>query len=104
VHNLEHGWVVLLYRCPGGVPGQQGCPTTDQMTQMQAWYDQAPAVDPSQGCSKEVLVARFDSMTTTFAELAWGRAMLTNDFNLDTAKTFAQQWQDHGTEPETTIC
>ena len=53
---------------------------------------------------QEVLVARFDSMTTPFAELAWGRAMLTDTFDLDTALTFAQQWMDHGTEPEPNIC
>jgi len=104
IHNLEHGWVVLLYRCPGGQPGQQGCPTTDELTQLQAFYDQAPTPDPSQGCTKEAIVARFDGMTTNFAELAWGRELLTDDFNLDRALTFAQQWTDPGTEPEKTIC
>ena len=104
IHNLEHGWVVMLYRCPGGQPGQNGCPTTEQIAQLQQLYDQAPAVDPSQGCDKELIVARFDSMSTTFAELAWGRALLTDDFDLDRAKTFAEQWTDPGTERETSIC
>lgn len=98
VHNLEHGWVVQLYSCTNG------CPSSDEMTQMQTWFDQAPAVDPSQRCDKEVIVARFDSMTTRFAEVAWGRALLSDEFNLDTARTFAQQWMDHGTEPEAAIC
>ena len=98
VHNLEHGWVVLLYSC------KNGCPSADEMAQMQAWYDAAPTPDPSQGCAKEVLVARFDSMTTRFAELAWGRAMLTDQFDLETAKIFTQQWMDAGSEPEKTIC
>ena len=102
VHNLEHGWVVVLYRCTG----PSDCPSDAEMQQLQAWYDQAPTPDPSQGCTipKEVLVARFDSMTTRFAELAWGRALLSNDFTLDTALTFAQQWMDPGSEPEKTIC
>ena len=30
--------------------------------------------------------------------------MLTDEFDLDTSLTFAQQWMDHGTEPEKTIC
>jgi hypothetical protein len=102
VHNMEHGWVVLLYSC------KNGCPSADEMAQMQSWYDQAPTPDPTknQGCTspKEVLVARFDSMTTRFAELAWGRALLTDTFDLDTANTFREQWMDHGTEPETSIC
>lgn len=99
LHNIEHGWVVLLYSCQDG-----NCPSDAEMAAMQQWYDNAPAVDPAQGCDKEVLVARFDSMSTRFAELAWGRALLSDEFNLDTANTFAQQWQDHGTEPEASIC
>jgi hypothetical protein len=98
VHNLEHGWVVLLYSC------KNGCPSAEEMAQMQAWYDQAPTPDPSQGCDKEVLVARFDSMNSRFALLAWGRAYLFDTFDLETGLTFAQQWMDHGTEPETSIC
>ena len=66
VHNLEHGWVVLLYSC------KNGCPSAEEMAQMQAWYDQAPTPDPSQGCDKEVLVARFDSMNTRFAAAGLG--------------------------------
>jgi len=100
VHNLEHGWVVVLYRCTG----PSDCPSDAEMAQLQAFYDQAPTPAPAQGCDKEVLVARFDSMDTRFAVLAWGRAYLTNDFNLDTALTFAQQWMDAGSEPEKSIC
>ena len=104
VHNLEHGWVVLLYSCK-----QQfgGCPSADTMAQMQQWYDQAPTPDPSKNggaCDKEVIVARFDSMNSQFAVLAWGRAMLMDTFNLDTALTFAQQWMDPGSEPEKSTC
>lgn len=98
IHNLEHGWVVVLYSC------KNGCPTADEMAALQSWFDQAPAPAASQNCDKEVLVARFDSMNTKFAVLAWGRALLTDDFSLDTALTFAQQWMDHGTEPEPSIC
>jgi hypothetical protein len=71
---------------------------------MQAFYNQAPAPNPSQGCDREVLVARFDSMDTRFAVLAWGRELLTDNFDLNTALTFAQQWMDAGSEPEKTIC
>jgi hypothetical protein len=100
VHNLEHGWVALLYSC------KNGCPSDAEMAQMQAWYDAAPVPDPAknQGCTKEALVARFDSMNTKFALVAWGRALLTDEFNLDTANTFAQQWTDPGSEPEKTTC
>jgi hypothetical protein len=87
----------MLYRCTGPTD----CPSDAELAQLQAFYDQAPLVQTE--CDKEVLVARFDSMTTRFAEVAWGRALLTDDFNLDTALTFAQQWMDQFA-PEKTTC
>ena len=100
VHNLEHGWVVVLYRCTGPTD----CPSDAEMQQMTDFFNEAPAPAQSQGCNKEVLVARFDSMDTRFAYLAWGRALLTDNFDTNTALTFAQQWMDAGTEPEKSIC
>lgn len=102
VHNLEHGWVVLLYRCPGGAAGAEGCPTEQQMAQMRQFFDTAPT--PPSGCNRKVLVARFDSMTTQFALVSWGRALLTDTFDVDTARTFAQQWMEHESLPERTNC
>jgi hypothetical protein len=77
------------------------------MAQMQQWYDEARTPGPEQNCpppNKEVLVARFDGMTTRFAELAWGRALMTDEFDLDTALTYADQWMDPGTEREHNLC
>lgn len=104
VHNLEHGAVVVLYKCPGGAVGAEGCPTAEDMAQMQAWLDQAPDNHVATGCAKKVLVGRFDTMTTRFALLAWGRAMLVDEFDLDTALTFAQQWMEHEAVPEASTC
>jgi hypothetical protein len=103
VHNLEHGFVVLAYRCPSGVLGSGDCPTQDEFNQLQAWYDQAPKPTLSQ-CPTKVLVVRFDSMDTRFALLAWDRALLMNTFDLNQALTFAQQWMDAPTTPEFGAC
>jgi hypothetical protein len=43
-------------------------------------------------------------MDTKFAVLAWGRALLTNEFDLDTALLFNQQWQDQPAAPERGSC
>ncbi len=103
IHNLEHGYVVALYRCPSGVIGQGDCISQAEMDQLQAFYDQVPnSVNPS--CAKRVVVARFDTMTTKFALLAWGRALLTDNFDLDTALLFDQQWQDQPAAPERGLC
>jgi hypothetical protein len=99
IHNLEHGYVVALYRCSG----PDDCVSDAEMAQLQALYDQSPtSVNPS--CPRKVIVARFDQMETRFALLAWGRALLTDEFDLDTALTFAQQWMDHEAVPERGLC
>ena len=103
IHNLEHGFVVMLYRCPSGTPGVGDCPTQAEMDQMRQFFDEAPPPHVAT-CPKKVLVARFDSMDTQFGELAWGRSLLTNDFDLDTALIFAQQWMEHGAVPEPNAC
>jgi hypothetical protein len=100
VHNLEHGWIVLAYRCPGGVIGGEDCPTQEEWAQMQQMFEQAPVVN---NCPKQFIVVRFDSMDTRFAYLAWGRALLTNEIDLDTGLTFAQQWTD-AFAPENPTC
>ncbi|MDP8903902.1 MAG: DUF3105 domain-containing protein, partial [Chloroflexota bacterium] len=103
VHNLEHGYVVLLYTCPGGAVGGEGCPSAAEMAQIQQWFDTAAAPPVSQ-CPKKVLAVRFDEMSTRFALVSWNRAMLFNEFDLDAALTFAQQWMEHDAVPEQSAC
>jgi hypothetical protein len=103
VHNLEHGYVVLVYRCPSGTLGTGDCISEAEMAQLQAFYDQVPP-SSNASCPTKVIVARFDAMTTKFALLAWGRAYLFDQFDLDTALTFDQQWTDHDAVPEPGLC
>jgi hypothetical protein len=101
VHNLEHGAVALLYRCPSGSLGSGDCATPDEMGLMQSWFDAAPVVN---NCPKQALVARFDEMSTRFAVVAWNRALLLDSFDLAQASTFAQQWTDSTVAPEWDRC
>ena len=103
VHNLEHGYVVLLYACPSGTPGTGDCISADEYALLQTFFDQAPDSGIS-ACPNKIVVARFDTMKTKFAELAWGRAFLFDQFDLDTANTFVQQWMDHAAVPERFTC
>jgi hypothetical protein len=94
VHNLEHGSVVLLYRCPSGIPGQGDCPSNTEMATLQQWFNDTP-VDPN--CGRQAVVARFDSMTTRFAVLSWNRALMLDTFDnsaLALADNFAQRFTD----------
>jgi len=103
VHNLEHGYVVLAYRCPSGVLGQGDCISQADFDGIQKWYDDAPAPTKST-CAKKVLAVRFDTMNTRFALLAWDRALLLDVWEPQNAATFAQQWIDAPTTPELGAC
>ena len=76
VHNLEHGGIVLLYRC-AAAPGSSGPPDdsacTDQRLQaLQSLLTQWPA-SPFCGlpATENVVIARFDEMAWPYAALVW---------------------------------
>ncbi len=103
LHNMEHGYVVALYRCPSGVLGEGDCISQDEFDLMSQFFNDVPdSINPA--CPTKVVVARFDSMNTKFALLAWGRALLTDNFDLDTALLFNQQWADQISLPERGQC
>jgi len=95
VHNLEHGYVVLLYK---GTPDQA---TLDSLKKV---FDTASP--PSDGFAAQcgqpnrVIAVRFDDMDTPFALVAWDRALLLPQWDFDQALTFANQWQDGPAIPE----
>ena len=79
------------------LPAPRVAPPRPSWTRCAQWFDQAPAPTVA-NCAKKVLVARFDDMDTRFAIVAWGRALLIDEFDLDTALTFAQQWMEHDSD------
>jgi len=103
VHNLEHGSVILLYRCPSGQLGVGDCISQAEMAQVQQWFEQAPD-PPVSTCPTKVLAARFDAMTTRFALVGWNRALLFDEFDMDAAMTFTEQWMEHDAVPEAPAC
>jgi hypothetical protein len=94
VHNLEHGQMVVLYRCP------EGC-TDSAQAALQALQPQLP---PSPLCafpaSESVAVAPFDDMPTPYAALTWGRVMFLDSLDVAAIATFSAQSADRGPEPE----
>ncbi len=100
VHNLEHGYIVALYRCPT----PEDCASDAERAELQRFFDEAPDSPVAQNCPDKVVVARFDQMSTRFAFLAWNRALLMDELDLDTALTFAEQWIDHEAVPERGVC
>jgi hypothetical protein len=94
VHNLEHGYVVILYK---------DHPPADVIDSIKQVIDSAKGSDFAiQTCklANKVIAVRFDDMATPFALVAWDRALLLDQWDPVTAKTFAEQWQDHAGIPE----
>ena len=94
LHNLEHGQMSVLYRCP------EGCDEAAQAA-LGALQQQLPA---SPLCafpaSASVAVARFDDMPTPYAAVVWGRVLLLDSLDVAAIATFSQQSADRGPEPE----
>lgn len=85
IHNLEHGGLVLLYRCRGG---DTACTESDQaaLKQFNASFPNSPICNvPSGGVGP--IVARFDQMQWPYAALLWGLVLPLD--SLDTNQIFA---------------
>jgi hypothetical protein len=97
IHNLEHGYVVLLYR---------GDPGPAILAELERVMEQAPASDATlERCgTNKVIAVRFDDMDAPFAAAAWDRALLLDAFDAEQLMTFAQQWQDGPVTPEPGGC
>lgn len=89
VHNLEHGFVVALYRCVDGT-----CPPDDQLSELRSFVLNGPSTPSAAACGyqSKVLAAQFDDMATPYALLAWDRVLLLDDFEASVAQDFAQRW------------
>ena len=62
VHNLEHGFIVVLYDCPSS------CPT--DVAKLRRWYD-SHAPDPALPLEKKIIVIPWTTMSTPFAVESW---------------------------------
>lgn len=93
VHNLEHGAMVVLYRCP------EGC-GTDAQASLAALQGQLPA-SPVCGFppTADVVVTRFDQMPTPYAAVVWGRVLFLDTLDVGQITTFYAQSADRGPEP-----
>ena len=100
VHNLEHGYVVALYRCANG-----SCPPDDVLSELRAFAANGPPTQAAAACGyrSKVVVARFDDLSTPYALVAWDRAMLVDSFHPSIARGFASRFIE-ATGPEPNAC
>jgi hypothetical protein len=108
IHNMEHGGLVLLYRCqppPAGSPSGtastgDGCTDAAQQA-MKQLYDDWPA-SPICGIPPHLIapvIARFDDMAFPYAALLWDLVLPMDHFDRDQILAFWTQ-QAETTNPE----
>jgi hypothetical protein len=98
IHNLEHGYTVILYK---------GDPGAEALDQLRSVMDEAlPSTWNLTNCGtsapNKVIVIRFDDMDpgVAFAAVSWDRALLQGELDADELLAFAEQWQDGAATPE----
>jgi hypothetical protein len=92
VHNLEHGYVVILYNCP------QGCP--DDVQKLIAWHKTLPPDPAGQGVIKyaKVVVLPWHTMPKKFAAVSWDYYQGFDSLDISQIQAF---YDDHvGHSPE----
>jgi hypothetical protein len=87
VHNLEHGGVVILYKC--------GTPCPDLVRQLEETY---AALPKSKFGHVKVVVAPSPRLKSRLVLLAWTRIDDLDRFDRDRILRFVQAWQDKGPE------
>ena len=94
VHNLEHGAMVVLYRCP------EGC-GTDTQASLGTLQQQLPA-SPLCGFppGSNVVVTRFDQLPTPYAAVVWDRVVFLDTLDVGAITTFYGQSADRAPEPQ----
>ena len=68
VHNLEHGAIVLLYRCPG--PGCEDAGQSEMQSLLARW-PKSPICQLPAGGNVTPVITRFDDMPYNFAAVVW---------------------------------
>ena len=108
IHNMEHGGLVILYRCQappagassGALPAGDGCTDAGQQALKQL-YDDWPA-SPICGIPPHLLspvIARFDDMAWPYAALLWDLVLPLDHFDRDAILAFYAQ-EGERTNPE----
>jgi len=97
IHNLEHGSMILLYRCTGS---DTACTDDGQaaLKQFNATFPNSPVCNLPVGVVGPI-IARFDQMRTPYAALVWGIVLPLDTLDTDRILAFFAQ-QGERTNPE----
>ena len=90
VHNLEHGAIVVLYRCPGGVS-----PCPEVTNRLQELYDKAPLGKYGE---VKLVASEYPRLETPLALLAWNRIEELESYDEARMLRFYEAYLDRGPE------
>jgi hypothetical protein len=88
VHNLEHGALVVLYRCSGDECGDA---TQNQLKQFVATMPNSPVCNAKPGGVSPV-VTKFDQLPHPYAAIVWDRVMYLDTFDPARILAFYKQY------------
>ncbi len=95
VHNLEHGGLVLLYKCPG-----DACTDAGQAALQQLWSNWPPSpVCKIPAHQIAPVIARFDDMAYPYAAIVWDQVLPLQTLDTNQILAFYAQ-QGERTNPE----
>jgi hypothetical protein len=96
VHNLEHGTIVLLYRCP------EGCPAL--VAQLRAFYVSLPLSPSARSGQARFLAIPYADMERRIAVLGWWRLLELDDLDEGRVREFYDKHVDRGPECQDRRC
>ncbi len=100
VHNLEHGALVLLYKCDGNVCSDD---VQNQLKQFVRTFPNSPVCNVKPGVVSPV-VTRFDQSPHPFAALVWDRVMYLDTFDAQQVLAFYRQYGEKSNpEPQCSL-
>jgi hypothetical protein len=88
VHSLEHGYVVILYNCPGGCP--------ELVNQLRELYDAAPR--SAKYNYQKLVITPYPDLENLVTAVAWGRKLELDEFDRQTLMDFYRAYVDRGPE------
>ena len=88
IHNLEHGYIVVLYNC------STDCP--DLVAQLRGFYEAAP--NASGFGYRKLVVTPYREMSQRLVAVAWARMEQYDEFDQDRLMRFYRAWVNKGPE------
>jgi len=88
VHNLEHGALVVLYKCTGDECGDT---TQSQLKEFARTFPPSPVCNVKAGVVSPV-ITRFEQMPHAFAAIVWDRVMYLDSWNAQQVLDFYSQY------------